>query len=76
MNKDSIPWVEKYRPAIFENIILDSNNRELSKEEIDKIKSSNYIEMFTNKSDYKIINILSSIFVIIILILFLRYIKK
>jgi len=31
MNKDSIPWVEKYRPAIFENIILDSNNRELFK---------------------------------------------
>ena len=25
MNKESIPWVEKYRPDIFEDIILDNN---------------------------------------------------
>lgn len=31
MNKDSIPWVEKYRPDVFEDIILDNNNRELFK---------------------------------------------
>ena len=31
MNKESIPWVEKYRPDIFEDIILDNNNRELFK---------------------------------------------
>jgi DNA polymerase III delta prime subunit len=29
MNKESIPWVEKYRPDVFENIILDDNNRKL-----------------------------------------------
>ena len=28
---ESIPWVEKYRPNVFENIILDNNNRELFK---------------------------------------------
>ena len=31
MNKGSIPWVEKYRPDVFDNIILDNNNRELFK---------------------------------------------
>lgn len=31
MNKESIPWVEKYRPDIFEDIILDENNKELFK---------------------------------------------
>ena len=31
MNKESIPWVEKYRPDIFEDIILDNDNRELFK---------------------------------------------
>lgn len=31
MNKTSIPWVEKYRPDIFDDIILDNNNRELFK---------------------------------------------
>lgn len=31
MNKESIPWVEKYRPEVFEDIILDNNNRELFK---------------------------------------------
>lgn len=31
MNKSSIPWVEKYRPDIFDDIILDNNNRELFK---------------------------------------------
>jgi len=31
MNKESIPWVEKYRPDVFEDIILDNNNRELFK---------------------------------------------
>tara|TARA_B100000424_G_C22923776_1_gene491445 strand:+ start:586 stop:1503 length:918 start_codon:yes stop_codon:yes gene_type:complete len=29
MNKVSIPWVEKYRPTVFENIILDNNNKKL-----------------------------------------------
>jgi replication factor C subunit 3/5 len=29
MNRESIPWVEKYRPNVFENIILDDNNRKL-----------------------------------------------
>ena len=31
MNKESIPWVEKYRPEVFEDIILDENNKELFK---------------------------------------------
>ena len=31
MNKESIPWVEKYRPSEFEEIILDDNNKELFK---------------------------------------------
>tara|TARA_Y100000816_G_scaffold277702_1_gene248135 strand:+ start:1025 stop:1942 length:918 start_codon:yes stop_codon:yes gene_type:complete len=31
MNRESIPWVEKYRPDLFEDIILDNNNRELFK---------------------------------------------
>jgi DNA polymerase III delta prime subunit len=31
MDKKTIPWVEKYRPNVFENIILDDNNRELFK---------------------------------------------
>tara|TARA_B100001175_G_scaffold59809_2_gene48426 strand:- start:388 stop:1305 length:918 start_codon:yes stop_codon:yes gene_type:complete len=31
MNKESIPWVEKYRPDVFEDIILDENNKELFK---------------------------------------------
>ena len=30
MNK-SIPWVEKYRPDSFENIVLDKNNEILFK---------------------------------------------
>tara|TARA_B110000259_G_scaffold33107_1_gene36518 strand:+ start:5591 stop:6505 length:915 start_codon:yes stop_codon:yes gene_type:complete len=29
MNKETIPWTEKYRPHLFENIILDDNNRKL-----------------------------------------------
>ena len=29
MNNISIPWVEKYRPRIFDNIILDENNKKL-----------------------------------------------
>ncbi len=35
MNKESIPWVEKYRPNVFENIILDSDNRKLFKNILD-----------------------------------------
>jgi replication factor C subunit 3/5 len=31
ISKESIPWVEKYRPDIFEDIILDENNKELFK---------------------------------------------
>lgn len=31
MKKESIPWVEKYRPDVFEDIILDNNNKELFK---------------------------------------------
>ena len=31
MNKESIPWVEKYRPDVFEDIILDNNNKLLFK---------------------------------------------
>jgi replication factor C subunit 3/5 len=31
MSKESIPWVEKYRPDVFEDIILDNNNKELFK---------------------------------------------
>ena len=38
MNKESIPWVEKYRPDVFEDIILDNNNRELFKITLDDIK--------------------------------------
>ena len=36
MNKESIPWVEKYRPDVFEDIILDDNNRELFKNILDR----------------------------------------
>jgi len=35
MDKNTIPWVEKYRPNVFENIILDDNNRELFKNILD-----------------------------------------
>ena len=31
MDKELIPWVEKYRPNVFENIILDNDNRKLFK---------------------------------------------
>lgn len=31
MNKDSIPWIEKYRPTNFEEIVLESTNREIFK---------------------------------------------
>ena len=31
MNKESIPWVEKYRPNVFGDIILGDNNKELFK---------------------------------------------
>jgi len=29
MNNSSIPWVEKYRPAIFDNIVLDPLNKKI-----------------------------------------------
>tara|TARA_Y100001970_G_scaffold31743_1_gene39528 strand:+ start:695 stop:1624 length:930 start_codon:yes stop_codon:yes gene_type:complete len=38
ISKESIPWVEKYRPDVFEDIILDSNNKELFK----RILETNY----------------------------------
>ena len=38
ISKVSIPWVEKYRPDAFEDIILDTNNKELFK----KILETNY----------------------------------
>jgi hypothetical protein len=31
-NTDTIPWVEKYRPSHFENIVLDPTNRDFFKE--------------------------------------------
>ena len=38
MNKDSIPWIEKYRPNNFEEIVLDSTNREI----FENILQNNY----------------------------------
>jgi DNA polymerase III delta prime subunit len=38
MNKDSIPWIEKYRPTNFEEIVLDSKNREI----FENIMNNNY----------------------------------
>lgn len=35
MNKN-VPWVEKYRPTKFENIVLDENNRQLFQNILDK----------------------------------------
>ena len=29
MNKDYIPWVEKYRPKSFDNIVLSQTNKEI-----------------------------------------------
>ena len=34
--KEDIPWVEKYRPTHFDNIVLDSINRKLFKQIIQK----------------------------------------
>ena len=34
--KDDIPWVEKYRPTHFDNIVLDPINRKLFKQIINK----------------------------------------
>ena len=34
--KDTIPWVEKYRPTEFDNIVMDENNRRLFKNIINK----------------------------------------
>tara|TARA_B100001769_G_scaffold252336_3_gene226638 strand:- start:2481 stop:3416 length:936 start_codon:yes stop_codon:yes gene_type:complete len=39
MTRESIPWVEKYRPSEFEEIILDDNNKELFK---NIIKTKNF----------------------------------
>tara|TARA_B100000902_G_scaffold399160_1_gene468711 strand:+ start:82 stop:1017 length:936 start_codon:yes stop_codon:yes gene_type:complete len=39
MSRESIPWVEKYRPSEFEDIILDDNNKELFK---NIIKTKNF----------------------------------
>lgn len=38
MNKDSIPWIEKYRPNNFEEIVLDKTNREI----FENILKNNY----------------------------------
>ena len=38
MNKDSIPWIEKYRPNNFEQIVLDKTNREI----FENILKNNY----------------------------------
>ena len=43
MNKESIPWVEKYRPSEFEEIILDNNNKELFKNIIKTKKFPNLL---------------------------------
>ena len=34
--KEDIPWVEKYRPTHFDDIVLDSINRKLFKQIIQK----------------------------------------
>ena len=38
-NKNNIPWVEKYRPNIFDNIVLDKYNKEIFK----NMLNNNYI---------------------------------
>ena len=38
MKKDSIPWIEKYRPTNFEEIVLDKINRTL----FENILTNNY----------------------------------
>ena len=38
MNKENVPWVEKYRPTKFDDIVLDSTNKEIFK----KILKNNY----------------------------------
>lgn len=35
-NKDNIPWVEKYRPDVFEKIVLDDTNRTIFQNILDK----------------------------------------
>ena len=36
MNKQNIPWVEKYRPTNFDDIVLDPINRKIFKNILDK----------------------------------------
>ena len=36
VSKQSIPWVEKYRPAQFDDIVLDPINRKIFKNILDK----------------------------------------
>ena len=35
-NVDNIPWVEKYRPEIFDDIVLDSSNKKIFQNILDK----------------------------------------
>ena len=40
----TIPWVEKYRPTKFENIVLDPHNRTI----MENIMKKNYFPKFTS----------------------------
>ena len=42
-NNASIPWVEKYRPTKFDDIVLDKNNREIMENIIKKNKFPNLL---------------------------------
>jgi len=43
MNKETIPWVEKYRPDVFDDIILDNNNKELFKNILERNQFPNLL---------------------------------